>query len=159
PPDEALERSGAIVGAIVVDRKQIFDTDLPAENHTIFRWANALHPMTRERTIRNLLLFETGSPYSRRVLDESERLLRQQPYLYDAEIRPVRYADGAVDVKVVTRDVWTLQPEIGIGRSGGANTYHFGLEDSNFAGFGKEIVIRRESDVERTIDRYRYTDP
>ncbi len=159
PPDAVLEEAGATIGEIVIDAKDIFDPGAPGENQRIFRWANALHPNTKTRTIRNLLLFEKGSPYSRRILDESARVLRQQRYLYDADVRPIHYENNTVDVLVVTHDVWTLKFGIGIGRSGGTNTTKFGLEDSNFAGFGKEVLFRHERSVDRTIYRYRYHDP
>ena len=32
-------------------------------------------------------------------------------FIYDANVVPVRFAEGKVDVKVITRDVWTLDPE------------------------------------------------
>jgi hypothetical protein len=159
PTDAALEEAGATIGEIVIDAKDIFDPGAQGENLTIFRWANAIHPNTKRRTIRNLLLFEKGSPYSRRLLDESARVLRQQSYLYDADVRPIHYENNTVDVLVVTHDVWTLKFGIGIGRSGGTNSTSFGLEDSNFAGFGKEVLFRHERSVDRTVYRYRYRDP
>jgi hypothetical protein len=159
PPDDAMERAGAVIGSIQIDPKDIFDLDAPGENRRIFRWANAIHPNTRASTIRNLLLFKPGDPYSRRILDETARLLRSQRYLYDADVRPVRFDGRAVDVLVVTHDVWTLKAGLGVGRSGGTNTTHIGLEDSNFLGFGKELDVRRQSSVDRTSYRYRYRDP
>lgn len=159
PPDAVMEAAGATIGRIEIEAKDIFDPDKPGENARIFRWANAIHPNTRTSTIRNLLLFKTGTPYSRRILDETARLLREQRYLYDAHIEPIRYENNVVDVRVTTRDVWTLKLGIGVGRSGGTNTTHIGIEDSNFAGFGKEVLIQRKTSVDRTVFRYRYRDP
>jgi len=62
--------------------------------------------------VRWQLLFVPGDKYSRRVLQESERLLRQASYFYDASIEPIAYHDGKVDVVVRTRDVWTLDPQV-----------------------------------------------
>jgi len=159
PPDDVLESRGARIGAIEIEAKDIFDPTVPGEDNKLFRAADALHPKTRAGTIRDLLLFSSGEPYSRRILDESERLLRRQGYLYDARIEPVRYAENTVDVRVVTRDVWTLQPDLGLSRSGGVNEYHFGLQDTNVAGFGKLLSFIHEQDIDRTIDRLRYRDP
>jgi len=121
PDDTTLEAAGAVIGKIEIDAGPIFDTDDPKENKAVFRAANKLHVTTHEGVIRRQLSFAEGDPYSRRVLDESERHLRHNGYLYDAKIRPVHYDGHAVDVVVTTRDVWTLRPGAGFGRSGGVN--------------------------------------
>ena len=92
----------------------VFETGKPDEDKALFRLANFLHINTRASTIRDQLLFTSGDVYSRRLLDESERLLRENRYFYDARIDPVRYCNGIVDVTVRTRDVWTLN----VGASG-----------------------------------------
>lgn len=159
-PDEAtLEANGAVIGEILIRAKDIFDTEIPEEDRAAFRFANRIHRKTREGVIRKQLLFESGDLYSRRVLEESERLLRGSPYLYEASIRPVRYQQNQVDVEVVTRDVWTLTFALGFSRSGGVNSTRFGLEDGNFLGLGKEVTVRRTSNVDRTSLLYRYRDP
>ena len=85
----------------------------------LFRLANTLHIKTRPRVIRRQLLFKSGDRYVRRVVDETERILRTNSYFYDAWIQPVRYHDGKVDLKVTTKDVWTLNPGFNYSRSGG----------------------------------------
>ena len=42
------------------------------------------------------------------MIEETERLLRGNAYLYDVDIRPVAYHDGVVDIEVQTRDTWSL---------------------------------------------------
>src|SRR5262245_52808047 len=108
PPDETLERDGAVVGDVILHVEDVFDPSNPKEDHLLFRLANRLHRNTRDEVIERQLLFKPGDRYSRHALDESERILRQNRYLYDVDIRPVRYGDGRVDLEVVTRDVWTL---------------------------------------------------
>jgi len=58
--------------------------------------------------------------------------LRLLSYIYDARIVPVHYADGKVDVMVLTKDVWTLSPGISFARAGGSNDSRFNLQDTNF---------------------------
>lgn len=158
PDDATLEASGAVIGRIVVVAGDVFDTDDPTENKWPFRLANKVHPVTHDRVILQQLSFKPGDAYSRRVLDESERILRKSGYLYDAWIRPVRFENNTVDVEVRTRDVWTLKAGFGFGRSGGVNKTHVGLEDSNFLGFGKSLELRRSSNVDRTETLWRYRD-
>jgi hypothetical protein len=166
PADSVLEARNAVVGEIVIRVGDIFDTSVPGEDRSLFRLANRLHPRTRPWVIRQQLLFETGSPYSRRVLDETERLLRSRHYLYDAQIRPLRVHGGAgspggvpvVDVEVVVKDVWTLTAGAGFGRSGGENSTRLEVQDGNFLGTGKDVTLEQSSDVDRDSFLVRYRD-
>jgi hypothetical protein len=119
---QELEGSGAVIGEIRLDNQNIFNPEQPGEDRRAYRLVNRLHVKTRQPVILHQLLFKPGDPYSRRVLDESERILRTDRYLYDASIRPVSYHDGKVDILVTTRDVWTFNPGINFGRSGGTNS-------------------------------------
>jgi hypothetical protein len=154
-----MESEGAVIGRVVIEAKDIFDPDVPGESHRVFRWANAIHPKTRESTIRALLFFKTGTPYSRQILEESARNLRSQRYFYEAEIIPIAYENKTVDVLVKTRDVWTLRLGIGLSLAGGATATHIGIEDSNIMGFGKELTFKRDADVDRVVFLVRYKDP
>ncbi|MGA8754018.1 hypothetical protein [Candidatus Deferrimicrobium sp.] len=140
---------GAIIGEIVIRNENIFDTADPREDNWLFRLANKLHVKTRPWVIRGQLLFRTGDRFDRRLLEESERILRSNSYFYDVWIRPIAFHDGRVDVEVVTRDVWTLKPGFSFGRSGGANSISIKFEDSNFLGWGVGLGISRASTPDR----------
>jgi hypothetical protein len=159
PSDAALEAAGAVVGRIEIVARNIFDESDPRENNGLFRLANHLHIRTKHSTIQAQLLFASGEPYLARKLAETERALRLLPYVYDARIVPVHYADGKVDVKVITKDVWTLSPGISFGRTGGTNTTKFYLEDTNFLGWGKTLQISHGSNVDRTSSTIQWKDP
>ena len=156
PDDELLEAGPARIGRIILRVGDVFDEEDPKENNRLFRWVNTLHVKTRDRVILEDLLFGEGDPYSRRLLDESERILRTRDYLHDAQIEPVRYRDGEVDVEVRTRDVWTVTGGVGLGRSGGENDVTFSLRDENFLGTGKELGVKHSSGVDRTITEVAY---
>jgi hypothetical protein len=159
PDDATLESQGAVIGEITIHAGEIFNTDDPKENKKLFRAANKLHIETRPHVIRRQLTFATGDRYSRAALDESERLLRHNGYLYDASIHATSYDGHTVEIGVFTRDVWTLRPAAGFRRTGGVNTFHFGLHDANFLGFGKSVEIERVNGVDRTQTLAAYTDP
>jgi hypothetical protein len=159
PDDAALEAAGAVIGTITIHAGSIFDTEDPKEDKRVFRVANKLHITTRESVIRRQLTFVEGDRYARRALEESERHLRHNGYLYDAKIRPVSYDGHAVNVEVSTRDVWTLRPGAGFGRSGGVNRYHFGLHDANFLGYGKSVKLEYVSGIDRSGTLVAYADP
>ncbi len=156
-PDESsipsfaeLQEAGAVVGEVRVLADNIFDLDDPKENNFLFRLANTLHIRTRPGVIRRMLLFKSGDPLSVRLIEESERLLRNNRYLYDVSIVPVAWHDGVVDIEVVTRDTWTLDPGLSFSRSGGENSSGIALEENNLLGTGTTIGISRKSDVDRT---------
>lgn len=150
PDDAILEAEGARIGTVFVQVGDVFDQDDPEENKRIYRWVNTLHIKTRVRVIREDLLFAAGDPYVRRLLDESERILRTRDYLFDAEIEPIGYSDGEVDVVVRTRDVWTFTGGVGFSRAGGENDVTLSLRDENFLGTGKELGVKHVSGVDRT---------
>ena len=160
-PEAASEiPPGAVIGDIRVVTRNIFNPDEdPGENRWFFRLANRLHRKTRPGVVESQLLFRPGDPYSPELIEESERLLRRNSYLYDAEIRPVLREDGKVDIEVDTRDVWTLQGGAGFSRAGGENTTTFEVTDSNFLGTGKDVTVSRIGTVDRTSNLFRYQDP
>ncbi len=158
PADPELVADGAVIGEIHVRTGDIFDPEMEDEDHFVFRLANRLHVTTRPRVVERKLLFSPGDPYDPRLLAETERYLRSQPYLYDATVRPIRYRDGRVDVLVATRDVWTLNGGVGLARSGGANTFQVNLEDSNFLGTGRKLEVKVADDPDRSSTRFRFVD-
>lgn len=159
PDDQTLEAQGAVIGSITIHAASIFDAEDPKENKKTLKAANKLHVTTRQSVIRQQLTFKSGDKYSRAALDESERHLRHNGYLYDAKITPVYYDGQHVDLVVHTRDVWTLRPQLGFHRSGGTNAIHFGIHDANFFGLGKSVEIGRSNTIDRISTGVSYRDP
>jgi outer membrane protein assembly factor BamA len=159
PSDKELEAAGAVIGKVDIDIRNIFDQSDPREANGLFRLANHLHIRTKRSTVKAQLLFASGDKYLARKLAETERALRLLTYVYDARVVPVHYADGKVDIKVITKDVWTLSPGISFGRAGGTNSTNFNLQDSNFLGWGKALQVSHGSTVDRTSDTIAWTDP
>ena len=158
PSDAELEASGAVIGKILIDNQNIFNLQDPKDDTWLFRLANRLHKRTRANIIRDQLLFKPGQRYDHRLLDESERILRADGYFYDAWIRAVSYHDGKVDVRVTTKDVWTLNPGFNFGRSGGTNSTGVQLEDINFLGTGVDMKVEHSTSVDRTTNELQVTD-
>jgi len=150
PSDAQLESTGAVIGDINILNENIFDLANPKDNNWLFRLADRLHPVTRKQTIRQQLLFHAGDRYSRHLLDESARILRGNPYFYDASIEPVAYHDGKVDVRVITHDVWTLNPGFNFSRSGGKSTTGFQIEEINTLGTGTDVKLEHTNSVDRS---------
>jgi outer membrane protein assembly factor BamA len=149
PSDAELVRLGARIGEIRFDARKLFDAEAADDDTSLARLANRLHITTRQATIQDQLLFKSGDPYDPSRIEESARILRDTRYLRDAQIRPVAFHEGVVDVEVTTQDVWTFNPGISFGRSGGANSSGVEFEELNFLGTGTQLGVGVKSGVDR----------
>lgn len=150
-----LQARGARIGQIHVAARDIFDLDNPRENKLLFRWANALHIGTRPGVIERALLFASGEPVSVALIEETERVLRSSRYLYEVTIRPIAlHDDNTVDVEVLTRDTWTLDPGLSVGRSGGTTSSGINLREYNLLGTGIGISLGHSKTVDRSSNQF-----
>jgi hypothetical protein len=97
--------------------------------------ARALHATTRPELIQRYLLLEPGQPCSELRRAESERILRAQPYIAEADIYIVPNDRGGVDVEVHTSD----EASIVLGgsvRARAPNVTHVLLGNANLGGEG-----------------------
>ncbi len=86
-------------------------------NHEVFSrrdyfltWFNLFHRTTRENVIRREVLLRPGQLYDQVIVDETVRNLQASPNSNVVVIVPVKNASPrAVDLLVVTRDVWSLR--------------------------------------------------
>ncbi len=159
PTGAELEAAGAVIGEVRVTIGDIFDPTIPSEDRWLYRTANKLHINTRAPVVRRQLLFKPGEPYVQRKIDETERILRANDYLYDAWIRPIAYHDNKVDLEVRTRDTWTLNPGVNFSRQGGANTSSIELEEKNLLGNGQRLSFGWDNDIDRESLNFEYFDP
>ncbi|KZN35171.1 hypothetical protein N475_03480 [Pseudoalteromonas luteoviolacea DSM 6061] len=149
----------AKITSITLHQLNVFDTSLPEEDNALFRFANRAHVTTKPEVIKSILLFKENSKYDPKLLKESERLLRKQSYLYDARVFAEPDCDGNIAVTVVTRDLWTLLPDISFSRSGGENTSRIGFRESNLFGQGKRLSLTHIDDTDRSGYLFVYDDP
>ncbi len=154
PSFAELEAAGATIGEIRVITQDIFDTADPKENNLLFRWANALHVQTRPGVVERSLLFKRGERVSVRLIEETERLLRSNRYLYDVQFRVLAYQDGVVDIEVATRDTWSLEVGASASRSGGANSSGLRLREQNLFGTGTTVSFARSNTVDRSGNEF-----
>ena len=155
-PEEDLE--GLPIVRIVFDRSNIFDTENPKTSAWFYRWANALHIVTKEGFLRQMVLFKVGDPYSSKIAEESARIIRQMGFINPVYITAKR-VDGGVEVTVQTRDQWTLQVGGSFGVAGERRKWSIEFQEENFLGWGKKLDLQFRSDVERDTWAYRYRDP
>jgi hypothetical protein len=152
PSADELEALGARIGSVSITVDDIFNEADPRENNLVYRLANDLHLRTKDRTVSGQLLFDEGDEYSGRETAETARILRDRRYLSDASVEAVDYDpySNTVDVNVRVRDVWSLSPGVGLGRSGGTSSKKARIVDENFLGLGEYLELEYRSDVDRS---------
>lgn len=127
----------------------VFNESDPDEDNWLYRGANWLHVSTKSATLSRQVLMQEGAPLTREKVQESERILRDANYLYDAMILPATVCADSVDLLVVVRDVWTLQLEGSISRSGGDDKRSIGIAENNLLGTGHGVYLSYDAHPDR----------
>ncbi len=126
---------------IRVERGPVFDDEGRGLASKAYAAANRLHVRTRESLIRRELLFQEGDCFDPLRISESERLLRAHRFLESVEIRTRRRRGGRVDVRVVTRDDWSLRVEPRFHLGGGFAVSGVNLAERNLGGRGGALEL------------------
>jgi hypothetical protein len=154
-----LEGAGRI-GSVSYRREPIFDVSDRGQDNPLFRFANALHILSREQTVLEQVPFLVpGEALLPLELVEAERILREVDWFFDARVVPVRRCGEEVDLVVVTRDVWTILPTVEFDRSGGESSFAIGVEDENLLGRGETLGVVFEDGVDRSGAALFFFDP
>ncbi len=124
--DDSVE--GWPIVTITFNRFDIFDTKDPKTRAWFYRWANALHIISKEDFLRSMLLFEEGDPYSESQAAESARILRSLGIMNPVTITAHR-VEGGVEVVVETHDRWSLQLGGQAGLFGSRTSFSLDIED------------------------------
>lgn len=144
------DHAGKTIAAIRFRTLDVFDTRDPRENNAIYRFFNWLHVDTRKGVIESQLLFRAGEAVEPDRVAESERLLRTRPYLGNAFVVVDAVCGDRVALLVTTRDIWTLDPQVNVGREGGENKHGFGFSEENLFGTGTTLTVGYDKDRDRS---------
>lgn len=148
---------GPRIEEIQVHTLPIFETS--ADDSGIGGWllrtANALHVRTRPSFVRGELLFSEGDCLDPFLLQESQRLLLDFPFLGQARVYSQPLDDGNVRVVVETRDEWSTQVDVGISYDEGLNLEKLEITEENFLGNGvfASLTHRQRREAEDLIMR------
>ena len=157
--DEPTTPIEGSVRKIHFTRLPIFDESNPKEDRWLYRWANEFHIDTKEKIIARQLLFKPGHTVDQGTLAESERMLRKNNYISEAEIRVVSRCGDEIDLEVITKEVWTLTPQFSFGSSGGNNKSGFAISDSNLMGTGQRVTVGYSKDSDRNSYALHFMEP
>ena len=139
---DTAEHGEPIVDSIIIDNRNIFNTDSSAYSHWIFKLANKLHYKTRVWVIKDEILFKPNEPYPPELVEETTRNLRNRLQLYDAWTEVDTLPNGHVNVRVVTVDEWTLSAGPNFTRDGNENRYEFAVTERNLLGRNQYLSVR-----------------
>jgi hypothetical protein len=133
---------GRIIRKIILKKLDVFgpnvyDTSLVARSW-LEKTGNNLHVKTSDYVIKKNLLIKRDDRLDPFILADNERLLRSLSSIEDARLLviPVNNSNDSVDVIVLTKDVWSLGFEAGIG---GLDNGNFSLYERNLAGTGHDL--------------------
>lgn len=158
-PWATYEKQKRTITGIVIKVDDVFDLSKSDENNILGKASNFLHITTKESVIKELLLFKEGDVVDSRVIYETERLLRDEPWIRDALITPRLEANGDLTAHVWVHDAWSLKGGLKFGSVGGDNTFRIRFHEVNFLGFGKTLMVGYENNPERSIGEIEYQDP
>jgi hypothetical protein len=150
--DQRQGRSLAIKGRInkiEIIRHNIFDPTRKEENNFLFRLVNKLHVKTKEKVIKDELLFKEDDIYDPDLLEESGRNLRKLFFLGDVKLtarpaqpeREQKPEEAKVDVLVETNDLWSTRVSAVASGGGGKYIFDGDLIEWNLLGYGKTIGV------------------
>jgi hypothetical protein len=100
--------NGEMVSAIVVRPREPFMRGLLDKWQVVSRLVSDLHVTTDTAVVRRFLVLSEGEPCTELRRAESERILRAQPFLATAVVRPEPDGAGGVRIVVETVDEVTL---------------------------------------------------
>lgn len=115
----------------------------------LFRTMNTFHVRTRERTVRWELLFAESDCYDPARITESERTLRELPYILDAGVDAEPHPDGGYRVLVRTRDSWAASAGAAFSFDNGVTLTGIKASAKNILGTGTRGSLFRTSFRER----------
>ncbi|MBY0426431.1 MAG: hypothetical protein K2Q22_12390, partial [Cytophagales bacterium] len=125
----------------------------------IHRAGNFFHIKTQNFIIKNALLFKKGERVNALKMSETERIIRQIGYVYDARINvdTLTHTSDSVDVTIVAQDIWSISGSVSLQnfsskqlwaitgiKSSDEPVYingQIGVRDVNFLGLGTELSL------------------
>ena len=153
---------GKLIEAVYIAAHEIIlPGDLPL--HTKLPWTilNRIHSRTRDYIIEQELLLGEGNHYTRDLVEETERNLRNKFILAVARIVAVRGSSPSrVGLLVVTKDRWTLRLNTSLLLDNGRlDQLAFSIAESNLLGRGKRPSFEFSMDPGRYSIGASYYDP
>ncbi len=108
-------------------------------NNKIEKIGNKIHIKTRDHVIRKYILFKENQRLDPFYIAESERLLREQPFIQDVkiQIKPLTSSTDSIDVEILVKDNWSKGFDV---TSSNLRNLDAEFWDYNLLGYGHELT-------------------
>lgn len=125
---------------IYIERKNVFDS---TQKDWFFaaKLANSLRVVTRQYIIEDELLFSVNDELDLRLIEETERNLRNSGLFTSVTIELDSVGNDLYDIYLTTQDRWSTRPSILFGTGGGAQNIGGRIEELNFLGTATYISL------------------
>lgn len=146
--------SGKVIHSIQYRRLEVFGPSFleirQLPDSWLERTGNHLHSLSRKTTIDNQVFIHPGETVDPARLAENERYLRNLPFIEDARLIlvPVDNDPHAVDLVVVTKDVWSVGVDLAMRDVNNIRTTVF---DRNLIGYGHNLSTRWLYNTKRSV--------
>ncbi len=130
---------GHVVSAIDIEPRAPYYAGFGGAWRPLARGLTAIHAVTRPQVIRDFLALHVGETCTELRREESERILRAQPFLAEVRVTPYDDGQGGVRVVVVTADEISLQGGLAV-RSPAPHFTAATLGEGNLSGAGVSVV-------------------
>jgi len=131
---------GLRISSIHIKKLEVFGTSIRDTSRHTDSWAinlaNDIHTNTRDRIIRNNIFFKEGDVIDADLLKDSERIVRNLPYIKDARVYVIKRTRSEADILIITKDVWSISGEFDFGD---VDRFDVAVIDKNFFGLGQEL--------------------
>ncbi|HEY0969951.1 MAG TPA: BamA/TamA family outer membrane protein [Gemmatimonadales bacterium] len=124
---------GETITTIEIDTRPPYLSGMLDRWQFVSRLITDLHVTTKPEVVRRFLALREGEPCTEIRRAESERLLRAQPFLAGAAVRPIPDGEGRVRLLVQTRDEITIVAGVRA-RQGSPNLRMLRAGEGNVAG-------------------------
>lgn len=137
--ESSSDYEGLIIDSILIENRNVFDTEDEKYQGVIYKMTNKLHVKTAKNVIKRELLLKVGDLYSEELAEESERIIRQRLVVYDAWINKEILPGGNLKLTIVTIDQWSLAGGFDFAREGNETTLKIGAEEKNLLGSNRYL--------------------
>ena len=135
-----IQHEGKIIRDVRILELDPFESMIPDTSIIDTSWINKtlnkIHIKTKEKYIRNNLIFKNGDKVNPYVLADNERIIRNLPYVEDAKIILIPVSDETVDILLITKDKFSLGLDL---QFTDINSGKLEIYDKNIIGIGHEL--------------------
>lgn len=151
--ESAPEMADPVLREVHVETEDVFAED---SGNLLYWFANTFHATTHPEVVRRELFFAPGDTVRDEQIAELARNLRRLNLFGEVDAALEDQGDGTADLRLRTRDRFSLLVSASASSVGGVQSYGGILGETNLFGTGKRLTVsaRREDEDDRFTLRY-----